>query len=91
MIVDEAYIEYAPRARSAVALIRSGANVAVFRTLNKIYGLAGLPIGYLVAPPSLVHAFQEAGFGDAHGIGRLPIATARAALADQAWVAQVRT
>lgn len=91
VIVDEAYIEYAPRARSAVALTRSGANVAVFRTLDKIYGLAGLPVGYLLAPPPLVHAFQDAGFGDAHGIGRLPIAAARAALADQAWVAQVRT
>jgi len=90
VVVDEAYIEYAPRARSAVALTRSGANVAVFRTLDKIYGLAGLPIGYLLAPPTLVRAFQDAGFGNAHGIGRLPITAARAALADQDWVKQVR-
>jgi histidinol-phosphate aminotransferase len=51
-IVDEAYLEYAAdfASRSAVSLVGDGANVMVFRTFDKIHGLAGLPIGYVLAP-----------------------------------------
>jgi hypothetical protein len=68
----------------------AGANVAVFRTLAKIYGLAGLPIGYTVAPPTLARSLRAVGLGDPHAQGRLALAAASAALADQDWVAQVR-
>jgi histidinol-phosphate aminotransferase len=89
--VDEAYLEYDElEARSAVRFTRAGANVAVFRTLAKIYGLAGLPIGYTVAPPTLARSLRAVGLGDPHAQGRLALAAASAALADQDWVAQVR-
>jgi histidinol-phosphate aminotransferase len=44
VIVDEAYLEFEPdfAQKTAVELTRSGANVVVFRTFGKIYGLAGL-------------------------------------------------
>ena len=90
VVVDEAYLEYDDMALSAARLTRDGHNVAVFRTLDKIYGLAGLPIGYLLAPRPLAAALQAAGFGDPHALGRLQIAAAGAALADQGWVRQVR-
>jgi histidinol-phosphate aminotransferase len=47
VVVDEAYLEYTSdfATRSAVALVREGANVVVFRTFDKIHGLAGIPIG----------------------------------------------
>lgn len=90
VIVDEAYLEYADMALSAARLTRTGHNVAVFRTLDKIYGLAGLPVGYLLAPRPLAEALQTAGFGDPHELGRLQIAAAGAALADQDWVQHVR-
>jgi len=49
VIVDEAYLEFGlTRAKDRVELTRSGANVVVFRTFGKIYGLAGMPIGYAV-------------------------------------------
>ncbi|OAG75018.1 aminotransferase [Acetobacter malorum] len=89
VIVDEAYLEYASSARSAVSLTRQGENVAVFRTFDKIYGLAGLPIGYLVAPRALAAALRDAGFGNPHGIGRLAISAASAALEDQSWARSV--
>ncbi len=91
VVVDEAYLEYDDMALSAARLTREGHDVAVFRTLDKIYGLAGLPIGYLLAPRRLAAALQAAGFGDPHGLGRVQIAAAGAALADQDWVRQVRT
>ncbi|AQT06047.1 pyridoxal phosphate-dependent aminotransferase [Acetobacter persici] len=91
VIVDEAYLEYGTSVRSAVSLTRQGENVAVFRTFDKIYGLAGLPIGYLVAPRSLATALRDAGFGNPHGLGRLAISAASAALTDQNWVRSVHT
>ncbi len=91
-IVDEAYLEYTPdfRTRTAANLTRSGANVAVFRTFDKIHGLAGLPIGYVLAPRPLAAALRKQGAGDAESLGRLNLAAAQAALADTAEVASTR-
>jgi histidinol-phosphate aminotransferase len=92
VIVDEAYLEYdAFEALSAVRHVRAGANVAVFRTLGKIYGLAGASIGYVVAPPALADSLRKAGIGDPFSMNRLAVAAAGAALADRAHVAMVRT
>ncbi len=93
VIVDEAYLEYTDdfETRSAVSLVREGANVLVFRTFDKIHGLAGLPIGYTLAPCPLADALHRQGLGDAESLGRLNIAAAAAALADTAHVQQVRT
>lgn len=92
-IVDEAYLEYTAdfESRSAVSLVREGANVLVFRTFDKIYGLAGLPIGYTLAPKPLADALRKEGIGDAESLGRLNIAAASAALADTAHVQQIRS
>jgi histidinol-phosphate aminotransferase len=91
VIVDEAYLDYDDLdARSAARFTRAGANIAVFRTLAKIYGLAGLPIGYTIAPLPLARALRASGLGDPHAQGRLALAAASAALADQAWIRQVR-
>ena len=85
-IVDEAYLEYTPdfRTRTAANLTRAGANVAVFRTFDKIHGLAGLPIGYVLAPKPLAAALRKQGAGDPESLGRLNLAAAQAALADAA-------
>ena len=91
-IVDEAYLEYTPdfRTRTAANLTRAGANIAVFRTFDKIQGLAGLPIGYVLAPRPLAEALRKQGAGDPESLGRLNLAAARAALADTAQVASTR-
>ena len=92
VIVDEAYLEYTNdfEGRSAVSLVRDGANVLVFRTFDKIHGLAGLPIGYVLAPRSLAVALHKQGVGDAESLGRLNLSAASAALADTAHVRQIR-
>jgi histidinol-phosphate aminotransferase len=91
-IVDEAYLEYTDdfAERSAVALVREGASVIVFRTFDKIHGLAGLPIGYVLAPKSIADALRKQGAGDAESLGRFNIAAASAALGDTAQVARTR-
>jgi histidinol-phosphate aminotransferase len=92
VVVDEAYLEYTSgfATRSAVSLVREGANVVVFRTFDKIYGLAGMPIGCLLAPRSLADALRKQGGGQAEDLGRLNLVAASAALADTAHVEQTR-
>lgn len=91
-IVDEAYLEYTVdfASRSAVSLVREGANVMVFRTFDKIHALAGLPIGYVLAPRALADALKKQGAGDAESLGRLNIVAASAALQDTAQVERTR-
>jgi histidinol-phosphate aminotransferase len=92
VIVDEAYLEYTVdfRSRSGVSLIRDGANVMVFRTFDKVHALAGLPMGYLIAPRALADALREQGAGDAESLGRLNIVAASAALRDTGQVERTR-
>ncbi len=56
VVVDEAYHEYVTDDRhvSAVRLVEDHPNVVVARTLSKIYGLAGLRVGYVVGQAETV-------------------------------------
>lgn len=93
VIVDEAYLDYqADAARlTAARLLREGANVAVFRTFGKIHALAGLQIGYAIAPLALARELAAAGVGSAHSLNQLSIAAAAASLDDADHLATVRT
>jgi histidinol-phosphate aminotransferase len=55
VVVDQAYHEYVtdPAYADAVAEHGDRANVCVLRTFSKMYGLAGLRIGYAVAAPEV--------------------------------------
>jgi histidinol-phosphate aminotransferase len=54
-VFDEAYFEYvdAPDYPDALKYVRAGRNCILTRTFSKIYGLAGLRVGYGVAPPHI--------------------------------------
>ena len=59
LVIDEAYAEYAaqwPEVDHAdgLALFKQSKRVVVLRTFSKIYGLAGLRVGFAVADPSVV-------------------------------------
>jgi histidinol-phosphate aminotransferase len=92
VIVDEAYLEYAQdfASRSVVSLVRAGMNVIVFRTFDKIHGLAGLPMGYILAPRLLADALRSKEVGGAMSLGRLNVAAASAALRDLGQVENTR-
>jgi histidinol-phosphate aminotransferase len=53
LLVDEAYNELTdhPEANSMLDLVKGGADVIVSRTFSKIYGLAGMRIGYVMTSP----------------------------------------
>ncbi|MCL5981259.1 MAG: histidinol-phosphate transaminase [Firmicutes bacterium] len=55
-VFDEAYCEYVtdPDYPPSLDFVRQGRNVIVLRTFSKIYGLAGLRVGYGVARPELI-------------------------------------
>jgi histidinol-phosphate aminotransferase len=56
VVLDEAYVEFvdAPGFQDALALRRKYPNVVVLRTFSKVYGLAGLRLGYGLARPEVV-------------------------------------
>ncbi len=61
VVVDEAYHEYvtATDHRSAVALVADHPNLVVTRTFSKIYGLAGLRVGYAVGRPDTLAELRK--------------------------------
>jgi histidinol-phosphate aminotransferase len=55
VIVDEAYMDLVdqPGVATVATLVDEVPNVVVLRTFSKLHGLAGLRIGYAIAPPEL--------------------------------------
>lgn len=58
---DEAYYDYITEANypSMVELVKEGYDVVVSRTLSKVYGLAGIRLGYMVAKPDLAKKLKD--------------------------------
>jgi histidinol-phosphate aminotransferase len=61
VIIDEAYVEYLEEPADLLRHIRSGThpNLILMRTFSKIYGLAGLRIGYGMADPEIIAALER--------------------------------
>ncbi len=78
---DEAYYDFItePDYPSMVELVREGRNVIVSKTFSKVYGLAGLRIGYLIARPDIAKRLKE---GVMAMTNVLAIAAAKHALED---------
>lgn len=88
VVLDEAYNEYLPPAERAdtVAWIREFPNLIVTRTFSKIYGLAGLRVGFAVAAPEIVDLMNRV--RQPFNVNNLAIAAAAAALDDHLFVAE---
>jgi histidinol-phosphate aminotransferase len=91
LVVDEAYLEFADHyaERTLANLVRSDENVIVFRTFAKVFGLAGLDIGYGLVPKSIAKALSAQGLDNPHLFNRLAIAAASASLQDAGYVARI--
>ncbi len=61
VVFDEAYYEYVGDAAypDSLQYVKENRNVIVLRTFSKIYGLAGLRIGYGVAPKEIISAINR--------------------------------
>jgi histidinol-phosphate aminotransferase len=90
VVVDEAYHHFveAPAYRSAVETVERFPNVVVTRTFSKIYGMAGMRLGYAVASKANAEALRShASWGNTNAA---VLAAAQASLAEEGLVARQR-
>ena len=61
VLIDEAYIDYLPNPQAVTLIdaVKKGQNVMVARTFSKLYGFAGLRIGYMVAQPEMLKTLSK--------------------------------
>ncbi|MFN3954611.1 MAG: pyridoxal phosphate-dependent aminotransferase [Pararhodobacter sp.] len=85
LALDEAYIEFAP-AGTAPRIAPDDPRVIRFRTFSKGYGLAGARVGYGIAAPGLIAAFDKV--RNHFGMNRAAQLGALAALEDDEWLAR---
>jgi histidinol-phosphate aminotransferase len=87
---DEAYLEFLEPSQqvSMVDLVKQGHNVIVSRTFSKIYGLAGLRVGYIVAKPELVQKLAK--YQSDTILNQAGIAAAKASLGDEEFMSYTR-
>jgi histidinol-phosphate aminotransferase len=88
LVLDEAYIDAAP-AGTAPDIHPDNPCVIRMRTFSKLYGLAGLRVGYAIGAPDLIAMFDR--IRNHFGMGRVAQAGALAALHDQGWLTHVQT
>ena len=87
MVVDEAFAD-APGGASVLPHLRADDRIIVLRSFGKFFGLAGLRLGFVVAPPAMVAAVR-------HLLGDWPvsahaIAMGSAAYRDREWADAAR-
>ncbi len=82
VVMDEAYAEYVDDADypASLAALKAGHNVVILRTFSKIYGLAGLRVGYGIAAPAVVELMDRV--RQPFNVNSLGQIAARAALDD---------
>jgi len=71
IMIDEAYNELTdkPDYTSMIDLVRGGANILVTRTFSKIFGMAGLRVGYGMGHPGIVKVVRDQVMAWPNGVG----------------------
>lgn len=87
LVLDEAYVECAPEG-TAAPVVADDPRLIRMRTFSKVYGMAGARVGYAMAAPGLIAAFNKV--RNHFGMNRSAQAGALAALLDGDWLAQVQ-
>ncbi len=61
VVLDEAYVHYAPslNRRKTEEIFRRRGNLLILRTFSKVYGLAGMRIGFAIGRPELLAAMNK--------------------------------
>jgi histidinol-phosphate aminotransferase len=90
VVMDEAYFEYVTADDYAGSMkhFREGRNILILRTFSKIYGLAGLRIGYGIANASVLEEMDR--IREPFNTGTLAQVAALAALDDEEHVSKSR-
>lgn len=86
VVLDEAYTEYVQETEfpNALTWLEEFPNLIVTRTFSKIYGLAGLRVGYAVSNPVIADLLNRV--RQPFNVNSLALAAAQAALADDAFL-----
>lgn len=86
IVLDEAYYEYLPKNQASDSLrwVEQHPNLVVVRTFSKIYGLAGLRVGYAIASSKITELLNRV--RQPFNVSGVALAAAEAALSDQAFV-----
>ena len=88
LVIDEAYGELG-RDTALTPIDVTRPNVIWMRTFSKAYGLAGIRCGYAVGEEGFVADFEK--IRNHYGVNRMALVAGEAALADQAYLAEVKT
>jgi histidinol-phosphate aminotransferase len=88
--MDEAYIELLPPISQPDTLryVREGRKIIILRTFSKTYGLAGLRIGYAVAPAEAIELMSRV--RQPFNVNDMALKAALAAIEDNAFVEKTR-
>ncbi|WP_195571660.1 histidinol-phosphate transaminase [Paenibacillus sp. 1001270B_150601_E10] len=84
VVIDEAYMDFAPASASATSLIGRYPNLVVLRTFSKSYSLCGIRVGYCFAAPVLINALDKC--RDSYNVSLLSQRMAEAAYRDQSYL-----
>jgi histidinol-phosphate aminotransferase len=79
VLIDEAYIHLCDQPHS-IDFVKEGKDVIVLRTFSKLYGMAGIRMGFAIGRPDLLKKYE------AYGMNSLPITAlvaAKASLLDK--------
>lgn len=87
LLVDEAFADADPTASIAPS-VDDGHRLIVFRSFGKFFGLAGVRLGFVIAPQAIVAALRDR-LG-AWPLSAAAIAIGTAAYADRDWIAATR-
>ena len=85
LVIDEAYVAFADA--DALDLARRRPNVVILRTLSKSHGLAGLRLGYAIAPPPVIEGLAKV--KDSYNVGAVANRVGAAAIRDTAYTQRV--
>lgn len=87
VLVDEAYNEVTdmPEKNSMVSLVREGHNVIIAKTFSKIYGLAGMRVGYMLASEENTKNINRFSLGG-YAMNQAGLAAAIASYNDEAFL-----
>lgn len=90
VVVDEAYAEFAeaPGFPDSFALMARHPNLIVFRTFSKMWGLAGLRIGWMAAAPTVAATVRKTSIS--YSVNLLALEAAQEAVWDAAHIAATR-
>lgn len=87
LIVDEAFADTHPEA-SIAPLVEQGRRLIVFRSFGKFFGLAGLRLGFVIAPPEIATRYRAL-LGD-WPIDATALAIGTRAYRDRGWIDVMR-